>query len=436
MNVSIRQIALKKILFLYCSFCVFNTNAQTVTTFAGSTQGYLDGIGTGAQFYGPAGVALAADGTLYVADRMNHRIRKITSDGAVTTLAGSGLPGFSDGLGTVAQFKYPMGIAVDAAGNVFVADSNNHRIRKITTDGMVTTIAGSANGYTNGTISTALFSYPEGVAVDATGTLYVGDTANHSIRKITTDGAVTTLAGNGINHGYADGPGVSAKFWTPCGVVVDFGGIVYVAEKQGNRIRKITTDGVVSTLAGSGVSGFADGSGTAAMFQGSFHLSLDATGNVYVADGSNNRIRKITPLGVVTTLAGSSQGYLDGVGSGAKFRSPIGISVAVDGTVFVGESGNNRIRKITNNLATNNYISENEITIYPNPASTLINVALENLIPIKITIFDINGRALTSENTYHNKTDIYVGNLVDGIYIIQIITDKGIYSKKFVKNRF
>ncbi len=189
------------------------------------------------------------------------------------------------------SLPHPTGVAVDGAGNVYVADRYNHRIRKITASGVVSTLAGSASGYTDGTGTSAKFKNPTGVAVDGAGNVYVADYNNHGIRKITTSGVVSTLAG--ITYGYTDGTGTSAKFKNPYGVAVDGAGNVYVADRDNHRIRKITTSGVVSTLAGSS-QGYTDGTGTSAQFAYPFGVAVDGTGNVYVADESNHRIRKIT----------------------------------------------------------------------------------------------------------------------------------------------
>ena len=259
-----------------------------VTTFAGSTSGSTDGAL--AEFDLPFGVAVDAAGNVYVADAGNHRIRKVTAAGVVTTLAGSGVAGDDDGTGTAAQFDLPSGVAVDAAGNVYVADAGNHRIRKITAAGVVTTLAGSTFGYLDGTGAAAQFNSPFGVAVDAAGNVYVADTNNERIRKITAAGVVTTLAGS--TFGYVDGTGAAAKFNFPLGVAVDAVGNVYVADAQNNRIRKITAAGVVTTLAGSTL-GFADGTGAAARFANPFGVAVDAAGNIYVADTANHRIRQI-----------------------------------------------------------------------------------------------------------------------------------------------
>jgi len=322
-----------------------------VTTLAGSgTSGSLDNPnGINAQFSVPFGVAVDGAGNVYVADTANHLIRKITPAGVVTTLAGNGNFGFNDDPnGALAEFDNPVGVAVDGAGNVYVADSQNHRIRKITSAGAVTTLAGSATaGSVDATGTAAQFGFPEGVAVDGAGNVYVADTANHRIRKVTPLGVVTTLVGS--SQGFADGTGTNARFSSPKGVAVDGAGNVYVADTNNHRIRKITPAGAVTTLAGNGNFGFVDNAnGSSARFDSPEGVAVDGAGNVYVADTNNNRIRKITPLGAVTTLAGGTSGFVDNtIGSSARFDSPRKVAVdGAGGNVYVGDTLNHRIRHI------------------------------------------------------------------------------------------
>ena len=331
------------------------TSGLHVSTFAGSGEiGFTNGIGIAAKFFGPEGIAIDATGNLYVADLGNHVIRKITLDGTVTTLAGSGVAGFADGDGTAAQFSGPTGIAVDAANNIYVADTFTQRIRKITPTGAVTTLAGGGTysfggapgDYADGNGGAARFYLPKGVAVDASGNLYVADDVNHRIRKVTAAGVVTTLAGSTL--GSADGTGTAAQFNRPSGIAIDASGNLYVADEFNSRIRKITPAGAVSTLAGS-TSGFADGDGTTARFNKPRGITLDDAGNIYVADSGNNCIRKITPTGTVSTLAGGSNGFggfEDGPAEDALFRAPSGIAIDASGNIYVGDAANHRIRKI------------------------------------------------------------------------------------------
>jgi sugar lactone lactonase YvrE len=328
-------------------------NFPFVTTLAGSlsnTSGSTDGIGTNASFNIPRGVAVDSAGNVYVADNNNHRIRKIDTGGVVTTLAGSSA-GSANGTGTNAGFTFPSGVAVDSAGNVFVADQLNHRIRRITPEGVVTTFAGSTSGSTDGTGTNASFNTPFGVAVDSAGNVFVADTVNNRIRRITSAGVVTTLAGSLSNtSGSTDGTGTNARFNAPQGVAFDSAGNVYVGDTGNNRIRRITSAGVVTTLAGSlsNLTGSANGTGTNATFNAPRGVTVDSAGNVYVADGINHRVRRITSEGVVTTIVGSSAGSVDGIATNASFNTPIGVAIDSAGNLYIGEQDNHRIRKLTN----------------------------------------------------------------------------------------
>lgn len=313
-----------------------------VSTIAGGATGSLDAVGTSAQFNWPRGIAVDGSGNLYVADRYNYRVRKITVGGVVSTLAGS-TSGTADGAGTAAQFNWPCQVAVDSSGYVYVADFANHRIRKITPDGVVSTFAGSSVGTADGAGTAAQFNCPAGVALDAAGNIYVGDDSNHRIRKITPAGVVSTLAGSSV--GSANGVGTAAQFNDPAGVAVDPSGNVYVAEGAGNRIRKVTPAGVVTTLAGSGATGVADGVGTAAQFSKPLGIAVDNEGNVYVPERDTHRIRKITAAGVVTTIAGSgTAGVANGTGLQAQFYMPRNVAVDALGNVYIADTENNLIR--------------------------------------------------------------------------------------------
>ncbi len=321
------------------------------TTLAGSPlwAGSVDGTGSKAGFSYPSGVAVDGSGNVYVADTENDAIRKITPDGVVTTFAGAmASPGSADGTASAARFFRPFGVAVDGSSNVYVADTLNHTVRRVTPGGAVTTLAGKAGsvGGANGTGSAARFHDPSGVAVDGSGNLYVADSGIYTIRKITPGGVVTTLAGMPGSYGSADGTGSAARFNYPSGVAVDGGGNLYVADSS--EIRKVTPDGVVTTLAGAaGSYGSADGTGGAARFHNPSGVAVDGSGNVYVTETYNDTIRKITPGGVVTTLAGTagSRGSADGAGSAARFSGPHGVAVDGGGNIYVADGDNNAIRR-------------------------------------------------------------------------------------------
>jgi len=323
-------------------------SSGVVSTLAGSSSpGFVNGTGTAASFDYPTGVATDASGNIYVADRSNSVIRKVTPAGVVTTFASGFSEGFDSSAVVTVPFNRPYGVAVDAAGNVYVADYGNHSIRKIYPSGTGISLAGSNTiGFVNGTGSAASFNYPTGVAVDAANNVYVADYYNNAIRKITPAGVVTTFAGSG-NIGSSDGIGQAASFNKPYGVAVDASGNVYVGDRGNNTIRKITPQGVVSTLAGSGVAGSNDGTGTAATFNNPCQLTIDPSGNIYVADFDNNKIRKVTSSGVVTTYAGSGAiGSQNGPAATATFYSPSGVAIDAYGTVYVADYSNHLIRSI------------------------------------------------------------------------------------------
>jgi len=346
---------------LFIGACLFQVIAQrgaaqsfsvsTPAGLAGST-GNADGVGPAARFFRLHGVAVDTAGNVYVADTDNHCIRKVAPDGTVTTLAGSGTAGSADGTGAAASFNFPIGIAVDGAGDVFVADTLNQTIRQITPAGVVTTLAGTAGmtGTTDGTGASARFNGPNGVAVDSAGDLYVADTESHVVRKITTGGVVTTLAGTSGVSGSADGTGSAASFNRPYCIAVDSTGNLYVGDRDNSTIRKITSTGDVTTLAGLvGNSGSADGTGGAARFNFPLGIAVDSSGDVFVADYNNHVIRRVTQVGVVTTIAGApgSPGSTDGLGPVARFRNPIGLAVDSAGALHVGDAENHTLRKVT-----------------------------------------------------------------------------------------
>lgn len=324
----------------------------SITTLAGSPNGYegsTDGTGIAARFDEPLGLSVDAAGNLYVADLYNDTIRKVTPVGVVTTLAGTpGVAGGIDGTGSAVQFHYPSGTAVDAAGNVYVADQGNYAIRMIAPSGAVSTFAGyiGQQGTSDGVGTNARFTAPSGIAIDSAGNLYVSD--NDTIRKIAPDQTVTTLVGEAGVSGSADGTGNTARFNNPGGLAVDSKGSVYVADFGNNTIRKLTPAGAVTTLAGvAGKSGSTDGEVGSALFYGPAGVAVDGSGNIFVAEQFNVDIREIQSSGTVLTVAGSAfvRGTSDGTGPGAQFNSPEGITTDALGNVYIADTYNNSIRK-------------------------------------------------------------------------------------------
>jgi len=333
------------------------TVTGVVTTLAGylGIRGTEDGTGSAARFYSPHGVAVDSGGAqIVVADTGNCTMRTVTAAGAVTTLAGApAVLGSADGEGSAARFNAPNGVAVDGAGVVYVADTSSSTIRKIVGQ-TVTTLAGKPglSGSADGTGTDARFFSPRGLAVTSDGTVFVADTYNDSIRKVTAAGVVTTLAGlaGQPDGSYADGTGTNARFYRPYGIAVDGAGILYVADTRNHVIRKVTQAGVVTTLAGlAHAPGTDDGTGSVARFNAPYGIAADPSGTVYVSDTGNHTIRKITPDGTVTTIAGlaTATGDSNGLGSDARFRSPYGIAVDDTGnTLYVSDFGNNTIRQL------------------------------------------------------------------------------------------
>ncbi len=315
-----------------CPVTVANTG--NVKNFVGSTSaGFANGTGTAAQFNTELGsIAVDDTGTIYVADKLNNRIRSVTKEGVVSTFAGSGVAGNADGTGTAAQFNGPCGIAVDGKGFVYVSDTNSSRIRKITPKGVVTTLAGgTSSGYAEGQGTTARFSSPCGLVAESSGVLYVADSNNNRIRKITTSGIVSTIAGSSTS-GTTDATGASAQFNYPFGIARDNSGVLYVTDRNSNRIRKISTSVAVTTIASTG-------------FNSPRGIAVNALGVVYVADAGNNQVKTISSTGTVTVLAGSgSAGAAEGVGTAAQFNTPSGVTVDRNGVVYATSSS--MIRKV------------------------------------------------------------------------------------------
>lgn len=313
----------------------------------GGRPGYADGVGAKAAFQYPYSVAADAAGNVYVADYRNHCIRKVAPDGTVSTLAGNGTAGFADGQGAAARFTSPRGIASDGAGNLFVVDTGNARIRKVTPDGTVTTVAGDGTaGYFDGPADKAEFNDARGITTDASGNLYVADTGNYRVRKIAADGTVSTLAtlpnpSEGATH-----PS-EAKLTGPYGLAADGHGRLFVADTTTNTIQLIDANGKLSTLAGSGLWGDSDGSPAAASFRSPVALTMAADGTLYVADCFSHRIRQVSTDGTVSTLAGDGTvGSTDTDRLHSRFYGPYGLTLVGTDRLVVADTSNQALRTV------------------------------------------------------------------------------------------
>ena len=318
----------------------------TVSTFAGDgTDADLDGPLLSAQFHTPVDIAISASGILYVADYNGRRIRKITG-GQVSVLAGDGSFGTRNGAGDTAQFLDPYRIEVDPGGNVYVMDQADARVRRITPNGVVSTYAGTAvSGFKDGDVSVALFRQSMGgIAMGTQGDIYIDDTNNGRIRKISAAGQVSTFAGK-ETKGFVNGDTSVAEFLNPNGILFDKQGNMYVADNGNYCIRKITPGGIVSRFTGMGTAGMADGAPGTAQFHYIYDMVIDKDGNLLLSDG--DRIRKVNPAGEVSTIAGSTTGYTDGDGPTAQFSYPAGLAIDAEGSLYVADALNYRVRKIS-----------------------------------------------------------------------------------------
>ena len=333
-------------------------SAGGISTVAGGGPVGDGGAAVAAQLFSPSGVALDGAGNLYIADQGNNRIRKVDSAGVISTVAGDGTLGYSGdgGPATAARLFSPDGVASDGAGNLYIADQLNQRIRKVDSDGNITTVAGdgtpSYSGDGGPAVAAQLFA-PSGVALDGAGNLYIADTLNQRIRKVDTAGVITTVAGDGTqDFGGDGGAATAAQLFFPWGVALDGVGNLYIADAGNSRIRKVGAAGVISTVAGDGTFGYSGDGGPAGAAQlfAPYGVALDGAGNLYIADNLNHRIRKVDAAGVITTVAGDGTPGFGGDGGAAvaaQLRNPAGVAVDGAGNLYIADTGNDRIRRLT-----------------------------------------------------------------------------------------
>ena len=335
-----------------------NLPNNIITTVAGNGSATFAGDGnaaTNASLYGPWGVAFDTLGNLYIADSFNNRIREVDTNGIIATVAGDGTNGYSGDAdsATNAKLNYPNGVAFDASGDLYIADSNNDRIRQVDTNGIIATVAGGGPGGDGGAATSATLAEPYGVTLDAIGNLYISDDDHASVRKVATNGIITTMAGEEFSPGYSGDGGLAtdASLFIPRSVALDTAGNMYIADSQNCRIRKVNTSGIISTLAGNGNAGyFGDGGpATEAWLAAPSGVAVDASGNLYIADGGNNRIRKVNANGIITTVAGNGDTTYAGDGgpaTNASLIEPASVAFDVSGNLYIGDTGNNRIREV------------------------------------------------------------------------------------------
>jgi sugar lactone lactonase YvrE len=423
--------------------------AQNIATVAGNGVNGFSGDGgaaTSAEISSLSGIAMDASGNLYIAEYNNSRIRMVNPSGMISTLAGNGVPGFSGdgGPATAAEINRPNSVATDAAGNVYLSEDNNNRIRKINTSGIITTVAGNGvAGFSGdgGLATSAQLDAPAGLAVDQAGNIYIADYNNHRIRKVNTAGIITTVAGSGVAGYSGDGAdAVSAQLHFPNGLAMDKNGVLYIADMYNSCIRQVMPSGVISTIAGTGTAGFSGDGGlaTASQLSNPRAVAIDPLGNIYIADYENNRIRKINKAGYISTVAGNGiAGYTgDGAAaSTAELYQPISLAVDAGGTVFVGDLGNNRIRKIflVTNVVDLQSVYES-IKLYPVPASTEITARLYGRGYTGIRVADMRGREVYFKGLDIAQQDethvIDISHVKSGFYLVQIFKEGEVVTRR------
>ena len=430
----------KKIALVAAIFTCWSAtgNAQIINTVAGSGDyGFMTGSyggdggqATAALMNNPSGVVYDAAGNLYVTDSRNARIRKITPSGIITTIAGTGTVGYSGdgGAATAAEFSFPESITMDASGNIYVIDRYAPCVRKISTAGVVTTIAGNGTfGFAGdgGPATAALLDNPMNVTVDAAGNVYICDWINARVRKINTSGIITTIAGNGSPAWSGDGGPATAAGMRPTSLLITTAGEILVCDGSNNRLRKIDASGIITTIAGTGVGGYSGDGGpaTAATLRNPAFLLYDPAGNLLVCDENNQVIRKIDPSGTITTIAGTGTRGFSGDGgpaTAATLQFPMMMTFSPAGQLLFADNQNNRVRKIDLvPSAVNNAQASKKISVYPNPATDLLivdNVAANSTY----RLVDITGHTVMQGVFGKSNNTLSLHALSSGVYFLQV----------------
>ncbi len=434
------KISLFSFLFVALSFSSY-AQLQNIYTFAGN--GFVGFTGDGgaasaAEFSGPIAVTFDRQNNVYVVDFYNNRIRKINTSGVITTVAGSGLIGYTgDGTYATSANMSPHGVAVDKKGDIFFTDASYGVVRKVNTLGIVSTVAGGHGyGYTGdgGPATSAQFGQTYGIAIDDTGNLYIADAGNHAVRKIDTFGVINTIAGTGVAGSLGDGgPAVTATLDSPYTVAVDRSGNVFITDYGNNKIRMVDVTGTISTVAGLGTYGYTgDGSlAIGAELNAPKGIAVDTVGNLYIADADNNVVRKVDHnTGIITTVAGNGTlgfGGDLGFALGANLYNPYGLAIDAYGGIFIADANNERIRKTYDPTVGVNDVKLNPaIDITPNPF--VEDITVSGLMESdKVAVYDIVGRQVSPTWTAaQNGTQAFhVSGLAAGMYILQVLNSEG-----------
>lgn len=427
-------------------------NAQNIYTFAGTGVAGFGGDGgaaTSAKLNKPYRVDIDAFGNIYISDGGNGSIRKVTVSGVISTFAGTGVFGYSGdgGAATAAQMNFPAGIAFDALGNAYIADAGDNRVRKVSGAGIISTFAGTGvAGFSGdgGAATLAKLDSPCGIAIDASGNVYIADRDNHRIRMVNASGIISTFAGTGTGGFNGDGgPPTTKQLYLPYGVDVDASGNVFVADYMNFRIRKINVGGVVSTVAGTGSPGYSGdgGAATSALLYLPTGVDVDATGNIYILGEDIHRIRMVNNSGVITTIAGTGLPGFSGDGglcSNAQLSNPYGVAVDASGNIYIADKDNDRVREICVSSCLVNIISleedKNSISAFPNPTNGKINLLLNHKVETLKLINALGQAVLQQENITQEKLILDISEQPVGLYFLEIQQKNNIKRVKVVKN--
>ena len=428
---------------------------KIIITVAGNgAEGYHgdSGKALNCEIHWPEAVALDDSNNFYIADADNNVIRKVYgATGKIATIVGTGFEA-GDGLGgfggdggpaTAAQLSYPSGIAVEPLGNIFIVDQRNNRIRKVDNTGNINTIAGSGfQGYSGdgGAATNAALYHPTRVTLDATGNLYIADSGNNRIRKVDATGTITTIAGNGTQGSTGDGePAISAELFDPMDMAVDGSGNVYIADYVNNRIRKVDGSGNMSTFAGIGIAGWAGDSAAAtnANIYEPSGIVIDAAGNIYFSDLANGRVRKVDPTGMITTYVGDGRptfGGDNGPATDASLWFPEGLAIDARGQLYIADKANNRIRLVTSVLSVNNVNTSAAIKLYPNPNNGDFALRISSDIDeqVHVIIANVTGQKIKELITATNETTRINVDAPPGVYFLNATTANSVLNEKVV----
>jgi trimeric autotransporter adhesin len=415
----------------------------TMTTFAGQTGLFGDGNdAVNAELNYPENLVTDASGNIYIADIGANRVRMINTSGIITTIAGNGVAGYSGdgGPATSAGLYYPSALAFDHSGNLYICDQGNERIRVVNSSGIIRSItSGGAAGFAGdgGPAIYAKFHFPTGIAIDAAGNIFICDNNNHRIRKINTSGIINTIAGTGV-VGYSGdgGQATDAALAYPADVSVDGRGNLYICDGGNSSIRMVDTAGIITTVAGNGTAGFSgdDGLAISAQLHYPYGIRSDSAGNIFISDHENERIRMVTADGFISTVAGNGTPGFSGDGGApfsAMLNAPSGVALDLQGNLFIADAANSRIRKVNLSILAVPSAAANstDILVYPNPSTGIVNIS--NAANSTLTLLDMPGKEVMKRAIVSDKQTISIAGLANGVYILRLVNDRG--DKKIMK---